>query len=102
MNKQIHVYIIGDVIGVGFRAWTFVKAKELNLTGWVRNNHQRHDVFGRGGGVEALFQGPEDKLLDILHFLRIGPSISRVDDIETYWKDLKEIEQLYMSFEVRK
>lgn len=28
MLKQIHVYIKGDVIGVGFRAWTKIQGEE--------------------------------------------------------------------------
>ncbi|PIV70970.1 acylphosphatase, partial [Candidatus Roizmanbacteria bacterium CG17_big_fil_post_rev_8_21_14_2_50_39_7] len=27
--KQVHVYIKGDVIGVGFRAWTKIQAKMI-------------------------------------------------------------------------
>ena len=47
MLKQAHLYIIGDVIGVGFRAWTKIQAKINGVTGWVRNNFERADIFGK-------------------------------------------------------
>ena len=37
MLKQVHLYIKGSVIGVGFRAWTKIQAKIVGVTGWVRN-----------------------------------------------------------------
>jgi acylphosphatase len=41
--------ITGRVHGVGYRAWLVHKARELGLSGWVRN---RPD-----GAVEALIAG---------------------------------------------
>ena len=52
MLTRVHVAIYGDVIGVGFRAWTVRNAKELGLTGWVRNIEK---------GVEAVFEGEKKK-----------------------------------------
>ena len=45
----IHLHIHGRVQNVGFRRWTQNTAKELGLTGWVRN---RVD-----GTVEAVLCG---------------------------------------------
>lgn len=50
MLKQAHVYIKGDVIGVGFRAWTKIQAKFIPVTGWVRNNFENPHIFGKSGG----------------------------------------------------
>lgn len=99
MLKQFHIYVIGDVIGVGFRAWTKIQAKINNVNGWVRNNHDRPDVFGNGGGVEALLQGDENSVETMLGLLKEGPPVSRVDDIEIFPQEPKEI---FEGFEIRK
>lgn len=96
---QVHVFIKGEVIGVGFRAWTKIQAKIHNVKGWVRNNFERHDVFGIHGGVEAVLQGKEDSVNKMLEILRKGSPISRVDDIEVYHQQAKEVFQL---FEIKK
>ena len=99
MLKQVHLYIKGDVIGVGFRAWTKIQAKITGVTGWVKNNFSNPDVFGVGGGVEAVIQGEENKLKSMIESVKKGPPVVRVEDIEVYWQDAKEI---FDSFEIRK
>ncbi len=99
MLKQVHLYIKGDVIGVGFRAWTKIQSKIIRVTGWVRNNFENTTVFGKSGGVEAMIQGDEEKINEMLGLLRKGPPVSRVDDIEIFWQDAKEIIE---GFEIRK
>ena len=99
MLKQAHIYVKGDVIGVGFRAWTKIQAKILHLNGWVRNVFDKPEVFGNGGGVEAVIQGPEEKLGQIVELLKKGPPISRIDDVEVLPQDAKE---LFEGFEIRK
>jgi len=97
--KQVHLYIKGDVIGVGFRAWTKIQAKIIGVSGWVRNNFENSHVFGRSGGVEAVIQGEEGKVKAIIDLIKQGPPISRVDDVEMYWQDAKE---MFEKFEIRK
>jgi acylphosphatase len=99
MLKQIHLYIKGDVIGVGFRAWTKIQAKIVGVNGWVKNTFNRPDVFGAGGGVEAVIQGEEEKVNKIIELLKLGPAVSRVDDVEIYYQDPKEILE---QFEIKK
>ena len=99
MFKQVHLYIKGDIIGVGFRAWTKIQAKIIGVTGWVRNVFNNPQVFGAGGGVEVLIQGDEEKLEKILTVLKQGPPVSQVDDVEVFWQDAKEIIE---GFEIRK
>lgn len=98
MLKQVHLYIKGDVIGVGFRAWTKIQAKMHSVTGWVKNTFDKLDVFGPGGGVEALLQGEEDNVNKILEVIKKGSPISRVEDVETFWQEPKEI---FENFEIR-
>lgn len=97
--KQVHVYIKGDVIGVGFRAWTKIQAKMVGVSGWIRNVFEHPDKFGPGGGVEALFQGEDRKVEEIVEKIKEGPSVSRVDDVEVYSQHPKEI---FEGFEIRK
>ncbi len=100
MLKQAHLYIKGDVIGVGFRAWTKIQAKIIGVTGWVRNIYDRPEVFGENGGVEAVIQSDdEEKINKMISLLKQGPPIARVDDVEVYFQDAKEV---YEEFEIKK
>lgn len=99
MLKQAHVYIKGDVIGVGFRAWAKIQAKINGVSGWVRNVFGNEHVFGRGGGVEAVFQADGEQVEKMVQLMREGPSVSRVDDVEVYWQEPREI---FEGFEIRK
>ncbi len=99
MLKQAHVYIKGDVIGVGFRAWTKIQAKIIGVSGWVKNSHDGLGVFKIGGEVEVVIQGEEEKVNKIIGLFKKGPPVSRVDEIELYWQDPKEI---FEGFKVKK
>lgn len=68
------VRITGRVQGVSYRAWTRDEAERLGLGGWVRN---RED-----GSVEALFEGPEAAVAEMMERLRDGPTAARVDDVQ--------------------
>lgn len=83
MLKQVHLYIKGDVIGVGFRAWTKIQAKIIGVTGWVKNNHE--------GFVEAQIQGEEEKVKQIIELVKKGPPISHVSDVQIFTQEAKEI-----------
>lgn len=83
MLKQVHLYIKGDVIGVGFRAWTKIQAKIIGVTGWVRNHQE--------GFVEALLQGEEEKVKQILDLIKKGPPVSHVSDVQIFSQEPKEI-----------
>lgn len=82
MIKQVHLYIKGDVIGVGFRAWTKTQAKMIGVTGWVKNNFD---------GVETVIQGEEEKVNQIIEVLKRGSPVSRVEEVEIIWQEPKEI-----------
>ena len=41
-TKTIHAFVSGRVQGVFYRQSTQKKARELNLTGWVRNLPDKH------------------------------------------------------------
>lgn len=70
----MHVIVRGRVQGVGFRYDTAVRARSLGLGGSVRN---RSD-----GTVEAVFEGPRDRIDSMLDWCRRGPAGARVDAVE--------------------
>jgi acylphosphatase len=99
MLKQAHLFVKGDVIGVGFRAWTKIQTKQLAITGWVRNVFNREDVFGKHGGVEVVVQGDEKDVERMIEAIKNGPPIARIDAVEVISQDAKEV---FESFEIRK
>jgi acylphosphatase len=99
MIAQAHLYIKGDVIGVGFRAWTKIQSKMNHVTGWVRNVHNKPDIFGPGGGVEAVLQGDEDDVVKMIEIIHEGPPIAHVQDVQVIQQDVKDV---FETFEIRK
>lgn len=71
--KQFHVLVSGFVQGVGFRVFTVKKAKKLGITGWVRNLTD--------GRVEAVIQGEEEKLNELLEHIKKGSYFSEVKNV---------------------
>lgn len=99
MLKQAHMFVKGDVIGVGFRAWVKIQAKKFNTRGWARNVFDRPDVFGRSGGVEVVAQGEEDDLKVMIESLRSNHPLAHINTIELLYEDPKNI---FDSFEIVK
>lgn len=99
MLKQVHLYIKGEVIGVGFRAWLAIQSKKNDIKGWARNVYNKPEIFGKFGGVEAVIQGNEENVKKILKIIKKGSPISRVDDIEIIPEEVKEI---FDSFSIKK
>jgi acylphosphatase len=79
-TRRLHVFVRGRVQGVGFRYFVTDQARALGLAGWVRN---RDD----GCTVEAVAEGPEDRLRDFEARLREGPRFARVEALESTWSD---------------
>lgn len=76
--KRIHLIVSGDVIGVGYRSWVLRQAKELHLTGWVRN---RED-----DAVELVAEGEEQSLTELIAMCKKGPDVSWVKDVRIDWQ----------------
>ncbi len=96
-NVRAHIYIKGDVVGVGFRAWTKIQAKIHGITGWVRNNHEKTDIFGAGGGVEAVLSGDSEQVKKFIETIRKGSPISHVSEVDVLWL---EPNKKYNEFEI--
>ena len=73
MNSK-RLVISGRVQGVGFRAWMVEKARDLGVSGWVRN---RLD-----GSLEALVAGDTAAVEELLRLCRRGPRMAEVTSIE--------------------
>jgi acylphosphatase len=75
MRERRRYRVLGDVQGVGFRAFVWREARQLDLAGWVRN---RCD-----GSVEVLAEGSPLALDRLAEFLASGPRMSRVERVES-------------------
>lgn len=79
----------GFVQGVSFRYYTYRQAQQLGLAGWVRNLAD--------GRVEAVFEGEEAAVNEIVDWCRRGPPSAQVDDVATSWEEPGGLR----SFEIR-
>ena len=73
MKTIRHFVITGRVQGVGFRFYMQRKARELGVTGWVRNR--------RDGSVEAVVKGESDVVESMTAWARRGPPSSAVSEV---------------------
>ncbi len=80
---QAHIFITGNVIGVGFRSWALRQAQDLKLVGWVKNVH-----FPKKG-VEAVFEGEKRKVENIVDLCKKGPEVSWVEKVEVKWEKVR-------------
>ncbi len=74
MKSRVHVLISGRVQGVWFRSSIKNKAEQLGIKGWVKNTFD--------GDVEAVFEGEENKINEILDWCHQGPPLSKVENID--------------------
>jgi len=78
MNVRAHVLISGMVQGVFFRSETSFLARRLNVKGWVRNLAD--------GRVEAVFEGEESNVKQLIDFCKRGPPGARVTSVNVSWE----------------
>jgi acylphosphatase len=74
MYEKVAFTVSGVVQGVCFRAYAQGAARDLDVTGWVRN---RDD-----GRVEGEAWGERDALEGFIHWLQKGPPHGRVDHVD--------------------
>ena len=80
-NIRVRLIIRGRVQGVWFRGSTRREAFSLGLAGWVRNLPD--------GSVEAVVEGPEDRVRRLVSWCKTGPpaaKVSWVEEIREPWK----------------
>jgi len=80
-NVRVRVIIEGRVQGVFFRHHTQETAVRLGLKGWVKNR--------RDGDVEAVFEGDQEKVNQIIQWCHQGPSEAEVTKVHQMWEDYK-------------
>lgn len=81
MKARAHVIFYGLVQGVFFRDNTKRRAYELGVKGWIRN---RWD-----GSVEAIFEGDEADVMEIIEWCRTKQPHARVTDVKIEWQEFK-------------
>lgn len=87
---MLHVFISGQVQGVGYRRYIKSRAERLSLAGWVKNLPDRR--------VEAIFKGDKKNIEKMLEIVRKGPFLADVTHLQ-----VEEIEdQGFETFEVIK
>lgn len=67
---RVRVFVDGRVQGVGFRASAAQEATRLGANGWARNLPD--------GRVEAVYEGSQDVVEEMLSWTRLGPPGARV------------------------
>lgn len=86
---RAHILVSGKVQGVGYRFWTVHRANQLSLNGWVRNLPD--------GRVEALFEGEQAVVEQMIRDCQQGPKSAVVKEINVELNESKGIR----GFEVR-
>ncbi|HLL85519.1 MAG TPA: acylphosphatase [Longimicrobium sp.] len=77
--------VSGRVQGVGFRWWTRLQARQLDLMGTVRN--------AADGSVEVQARGEAAALDELRRRLSSGPPGAHVDAVEAIGVDLRSAEE---------
>jgi Acylphosphatases len=78
---RIHIWVRGRVQGVGFRAFAQQAGMVLGLNGWVRN--MGYDK------VEAVAEGPREKLEKFADAIKRGPRAGNVEEIKVEWEPVR-------------
>ena len=76
---SVQATVYGRVQGVFFRAFVAEHARELGLTGYVRNLPWR--------AVEVVAEGERKQLAKLIDYLKIGPADARVEKVVTNWSE---------------
>ncbi len=89
--KFAEILVTGKVQGVWYRDFVKKNAIALFLSGWVKNNPD--------GTVSAAVQGEEEIINQLIDKLKIGPPLSKVEDVKVNWL---LFENKFNSFKIRR
>jgi len=78
-STRAHVFVCGQVQGGRFRRQTQCLARDLGLTGWVRN---RWD-----GRIEAIFEGKEEAVHQVLDRYHAGSLSTQVISVKVNYEE---------------
>jgi len=73
MHKNIILKIYGRVQSVGFRYSTMIKARELGIKGFVKNNYD--------GSVYIEAEGDEKILNNFIDWCKKGSRLAKINDV---------------------
>mgnify|MGYP006282745147 FL=1 len=76
---RAHVFVSGRVQGVFYRATTRDTARDVGVDGWVQNIDD--------GRVEAVFEGPETRVEEMVDWCHDGSPSARVEDVQVEYED---------------
>ena len=77
--QRVHVWVKGFVQGVGFRAHVQYSARQIGVTGWVRNVGD--------DTVEAIGEGERARLERFVDAVKMGPRGAQVDESNVEWQN---------------
>ncbi|MBS3736437.1 MAG: acylphosphatase [Candidatus Bipolaricaulota bacterium] len=81
-KERARLKITGRVQGVGFRNSTRRKARQLGVTGWVKNLAD--------GSVKVIAEGKRDDVESLITWANSGPRLANVDKVEVERKEPKD------------
>jgi len=84
-KKRYHVFVSGRVQGVYFRSFVKENAIKLNIKGFVRNIYEGE----RKNQVEAVFEGDEKNIEEMIKRCKIGPAFAKVKNVEVIEEEYK-------------
>ena len=87
--RKVHMYIDGMVMGVNYRGFVLKHATRLGLKGYVRNIE---------GGVEAVAEGEEDAIDELIELCKEGPSHANVTSVTV---EDEPPNYIYTDFDIR-
>ena len=74
MNPEAHLIVRGFVQGVFYRSEAREKARELKITGWIKNEND--------GSIKIRAQGSKENLEKFIQWCRSGPPEARVEKVD--------------------
>jgi acylphosphatase len=80
-KTRAHIYVTGKVQGVFFRQNTKRQAQNCGVSGWVSNLPD--------GRVEAVFEGEDAAVKEVVDYCRHGPSFAKVENVEVAFENYK-------------
>ena len=89
-TTRAHVFVSGIVQGVGYRFTTAKQAKQLGVSGWVRNLPDER--------VEGVFEGTKAAVEQMIRWCHKGPLGAVVKDVMVEYEEPKGIRE----FEIKR
>ena len=77
---RLRAIVHGRVQGVNFRYYTQLRARQLGVTGYVRNKWD--------GTVEVVAEGGRPAVERLLAFLHEGPPAAWVERVDVDWQEV--------------